>query len=755
VKLRAFAGWFAAYSVITLLLTYPLVLHLSTVVPHDLGDPLLNVCLLWWNAHVLPLTERWWNGFAFYPATGFLAYSDHRLGESLIATPLQWLGSSPVTAFNLTLLALSPLCAICAHWLAFTLTGRHDAAALCGLAYAFSPYRIGHIEHLELLAGFGMPAALASLHRYLAGRRPEWLIVFALAVVVTGLCTAYYLLFFSVLLVLWIAWFVRPRDSRSLASIGAACGAAALVLLPIAIGYLRIHRRFGFVRPANEVIELSGDLLSPVTTVSTSLLWGWLARPDKPELHLFPGLTIVAIAIIGAVVAWRSTRGVRDRLDRISRWTLILAGGLAAIADCGWAFAPWRVDLIGVRISSDAPFKPMSLALIAAVVAVALSSPVRRAYAQRSPLGFYLLATFVMFLCSLGPRPRLMDHQILYEPPYAWLMRVPIFGSIRAPARFAMLTILCLSVTGALAFSRFSVEGIRRRVLAAALMIGILADGWVRVLALPTLPAVWPSEHAAGFAAVIELPLGDLYDDVAAMYRAMSHRRPVVNGFAGFEPTHYYTLKTALQEHDSAALDAVSSTGPLLIVIDRQRDSDRQWESYVSSLPRAARLGDDERYVFFAMSPSVPPEVCRGTRLPIAAVADNRGSIDVAALTDANVYTRWTTAHSQRQGDLLTIDLGRTSRVCAVTLSVGEFRKNYPRLLLVDTSSDAIHWAAQSSIRTAALTMRAALTDPKAVAIDVALLPVDARFVRLGIGEAAGDAWVVGEISVTGVPSPE
>src|SRR5262249_10636191 len=159
-------------------------------------------------------------------------------------------------------------------------------------------------------------------------------------------------------------------------------------------------------------------------------------------------------------------------------------------------------------IESEAPFKPMSLALVAVVIAVALSSPVRRAYAQRSPLGFYLLATLVMFLCSLGPRPSLMNHQILYEPPYAWLMRVPIFGSIRAPARFAMLTILCLSVAGALAFSRFSVEGIRRRVLAAALMTGILADGWIRVLALPALPAAWPSERAAGYAAVIELPLG-------------------------------------------------------------------------------------------------------------------------------------------------------------------------------------------------------------------------------------------------------
>jgi len=87
-KPRSIVAWTAAYTALTLLLTYPLILHLSTTVPHDLGDPLLSVSILWWNAHVMPLTDRWWNGFAFYPATGFLAYSDHRLGESLIATPL-------------------------------------------------------------------------------------------------------------------------------------------------------------------------------------------------------------------------------------------------------------------------------------------------------------------------------------------------------------------------------------------------------------------------------------------------------------------------------------------------------------------------------------------------------------------------------------------------------------------------------------------------------------------------------------------
>ena len=101
-----------------------------------------------------------------------IAFSDHRLGVSLLATPLQWLGASPITAYNLTLLATFPLCALAAHWLAFTLTQRHDAAVIARPGRTASVrIRIAHLEHLELLAAFGMPAALAALHRYLDTRR--------------------------------------------------------------------------------------------------------------------------------------------------------------------------------------------------------------------------------------------------------------------------------------------------------------------------------------------------------------------------------------------------------------------------------------------------------------------------------------------------------------------------------------------------------------------------------------------------------
>jgi len=56
------------YAALTVMLTWPLVVRLPAVLPHDVGDPVLNVWILWWDAHVAPLTERWWNSPMFWPA---------------------------------------------------------------------------------------------------------------------------------------------------------------------------------------------------------------------------------------------------------------------------------------------------------------------------------------------------------------------------------------------------------------------------------------------------------------------------------------------------------------------------------------------------------------------------------------------------------------------------------------------------------------------------------------------------------------
>jgi hypothetical protein len=383
---------FWGYAALAVVVTFPLVLHLSSSIPRDLEDSLWYVAILWWNAHVMPLTAHWWDGFAFYPASGMMAFSDHLLGASLIASPLQWLGSAPITAYNVTFLASFPLSAIGAHALVWTLSRRHDAGIVCGLAFGFNPYRIAHLEHLELLMTFGMPVALLALHHYASTRRTRWLVTFTAALSIQALSSSYHALFFTVLIGMWILWFVRPHAWRDALRVVTAGSVAALLLLPIVLGYSRIHEGHALARDFGEVLNYSADLSSFVTASALSAAWGWTAALNGAERQLFPGLTITALVIAGAMRVRRTAAAAGDPLSIVSRVCWVLSAGFLAVAVAAHVAGPWRLDWGWVQISVTVAYKPLSLAFAFATAAVALSPTLRDAFRRRSTPAFYLIA---------------------------------------------------------------------------------------------------------------------------------------------------------------------------------------------------------------------------------------------------------------------------------------------------------------------------------------------------------------------------
>ncbi len=747
-RIRTIFAFIVGYTVLAVVLTHPLIRQVATRVPHDLGDPLMSTTVLWWNAHSAPLSAAWWNSTFFFPATGTLALSDHRLGESVIASPLQWAGLGPLAAYNLTLLALFPLSALAAHWLAFTLTRRHDAALVAGLAYGFSPYRFAHIEHLELLAAFGMPAALAALHHYLADRRARWLVVFGAALFVQALSCSYYFLFFLVLLAGWIVWFLRGREHGILAGIGVAGAAASAAMAPIGLRYAAIHAEYGLQRSINDIVELSADVTSIVTASPLSAVWGWTAPLNGSERQLFPGATVLAVVAV-ALVASARTRPVEVG-SRASKALLAAAGAFAAIAASALWLGPWRIGPVSV----GTPVKPFSLAFAALLGAFACSRRVRDARGRRSPFAFYVLAAGAAFMFGLGPKPAFLHHQFLYQPPYAWLMLVPPFrGGVRVPARFGMLMILALSAAAALAFDRVGARR-SRSMLLAGVVAGILADSWVSGLALLDPPPPLPARATTlGAAAFVDLPLGDVMVDSAAMFRAVPAGLPTANGNSGYAPPHYAALRVALESHDETALEALAAYGPLLVAVERARPGAAGRLEWLRGYRGASEIWTDADATWFVVGahPQLPAVDCHGPVVPIAAVRDARGPVPLAALLDGNRNTFWTTGAAQRAGDALVVDLGHVARPCSVRVSLGARSEAYPNALSVATSADGATWQTTMIGKTGGLAVAALLARPLGATIELPVPDAPARFIALRIEADQPKApWIVAELAVVG-----
>ena len=767
-RVAAFLPAAVLYAALTTALTWPLVLSPGRSVPNDLGDPLLNTYLLAWNARTVPLTDRWWSVPQFYPQRGVTAYSEHLLGLSPMTTPVIWLTGNPLLAYNTAFFLSFVLCGLSAHLLAYVLTRRHDIGVLAGLAFAFAPYRMSQVAHLQVLSAYWMPLSLAGLHLYFADRRARWLLLFGGSWLMQALSCGYYLFYLSTLIALWLLWFVigRERWSAVLRVIGVWM-AAGLVMAPVAQGYVKYQRAAGLRRWPDEIEAFSADIASVLKAPDSLWLWGWLDVVGRPESALFPGLTVVVLALVGSVVAWFATsrsaddrplRQARGRL-RASRWLLLGAVVFGVIAATPSMFGPWTFEPFGLRlVSVTTARKPVSVALLLTAAALVMHPAVVGAWRRRSLLAFYALATGTMWLFSLGPSPTLMNKPLIYKAPYAWLMLIPGAEGVRVPARFWVLGTLCLAIAAALGVAHITARWSRvRRWVPIAASALILIEAWPRPIRVILRPDARPVHTPA--VARLELPVNPAHDAIV-LFRAAEHRRPVINGYSGYFAPHYWALQYLLEQRDRAILPRLSSMGTIEVVIDHELDPDRKWRRFVESEPETSVAYDDQAYTVYrvgrahAASASMVPRIT-GEPLPIARVTASPYQELVGNLTDGDRITRWHTGAPQDPTNELTVDLGTTGQVTGVEQQIAGYVADFPRFLTVETSVDGTSWAPAWSGGTALLAFSAALEDPLTIPLRSTFDPRAARYVRLRQSGTEGIYyWSIAELRVFGERAP-
>ena len=753
--------FFFLYCLLTLALAHPVVRQLGSVFPHDPGDPALNTWILWWNAQTIPLSAAWWNAPAFYPIQGVLSFSETLLGLTVISTPMQWLGSSPLAAYNVIFLLTFPLCGIAAYLLALELTNRRDAAFIAGVLFIFAPYRMSHLPHLQVLAAFGMPVALFALHRYLRDPRSRWLMVFAAAWLWQGLTNGYYLLFFGVLVGMWMLWFVPPTKAPArFRAILTASVLAAVPLLPILWQYRRIHEPLGFVRDFGTIRHYGADALALLSTEPKLWLWGWLQVYRGAEGQIFPGLTIVVLIVAAVWAGWRHRPAAPPvpnpmalRVVRRVLWAVAIVTAFTALAVSNGE--PWEVRLFRTQVLSVAnPVKPLTWALAALMLLSITSAPVRRAWSQRSVLGFYATAAVVMWVLCLGPAPTWMGEPLMYRGPYALLMSLPGFSSLRVPARFWMLSVVCLSVIGAVLFDRIGARfPALRRGLAAVVVIAAVAEGWFVAFPVAPVPEVWRQDACAPPAgadgAVLELPMGGVIEDVGAMYRSISHRRPTINGYSGYFPPHYAALQIGLAMRDPEVLTRLREHGTRYVMIDRGYEFERALRQYVAGQEGVEMVCSNDTHSIFGL-PSRKVDQRVGSPLAVAAVSGNVNGQLAALMTDGDLATRWM-AGPQDPGMMVEIDLGSVRQVGAIETSLGLHSRDFPRGLKIEASTDGQGWREVWRGMTAGLAYTGALRQANAIPMIFALGPVEARFLRMWTtGKDDTFYWSIAEMRVMG-----
>jgi hypothetical protein len=657
----------AGFLLLSLWVTWPLLLHLDEALPGDLGDPLLNTWILGWDADRLRHgLVGLWNAPIFFPYRNTLAFSEHLLGIGVPVAPIVWLSGRPFVAYNVAFVASFALAAIGMWRLARRLTAREDAAILAGAIFAFAPARLGQIGHLQVLMSGWMPLALLGLHEYFETGSRLALAAFTAAFIVQGLSNGYYLYFLAVPAVILAlhALVTRARDRRRIAT-GLAVSALCILVTfaPIALVYFDVRQMYGQQRTEDEVSTFGADLgaylhgneaLRPPIRIWRAL--PHFDKPGGPEGEVFPGIAAIVLAVA--------------------------------------AFWPRR------HTSANAGERSGVVPLYAAIGTAAL-------------------------VLSMGADPAVWGVRVPIGAVYRWLFAyVPGFNGLRVPARFSTVVLLALAVLASVGFARV-VSGLRSRAriaaCAAALAI-ILLEGTGGAMPLAFLAPhgrpdraayAWVREGGAG--AVLELPAGELdttFRTYQYEYQTLFHHRPIVNGASGYNSALQVFLGSSASPlveagYFSDGLRALRQAGVGTVVVHTQAFADAATGTSVVDLfkQEMATGAGASQVVSEAMFPGIVVYRLAGWREAAAAPAGDLRSATGRAMPpssfvatsshagdrlerafDGNIETRWVSGEKQSGTEWIDLAFDRPRDVARVRLLTADRSLgDYPRELIIES----------------------------------------------------------------------
>jgi len=640
------ASVLAGMTGLALVMTWPLVRVAATAVPNDPGDPLLNAWILAWDAERMAHGLRGlWDLPAFFPYPHTLTFTEHLLGIAALVAPIYWFTRNAVLAYNAAFLLSFVVAGAAMYGLARSLTGRRDAAWVAGIVYAFCPYRMGMLSHLQVLWWGWLAATLWALHAYFNTRSTRALAAFIAAFLLQALSNGYFLYFSLVPIAIvggveW--WRTRPPAARFFRDVAIASVAVAIVIAPIAVTYWRTHRDQHLVRSYEEIDAYHADVGSYLHAPDTVVLWSWLPGPARLEGDLFPGLT----ALILAAMAWRR----RPHAPSTVAYTVVLTAGF--VLSLGPEPTVW-----GIRVARHAPYEWM--------MRVMPGFNGLRVPARFSVLVFLSLAT----LAGIGAATALERLNGRRRVVVAALLSLAVLVEAHAaPIPIAVVPPMSADDRGAYQWLRAEPAG------------GTVEFPLQRPLSHS--PLVYRARDPRGY-------LNTLYQ-----FRTLFHHHAIVNGHSGYEPLLNVLLRREIDEHQlSEALLMLRSVGVRYAIV-HPPESSTQPLARVAASDLIANGGHVAEVIpfggttAFRLRPFVN-EVDDSSRVrpvPRATYQLNASEAveHVRLMSDGDDATRWSSVGPQAGREWIQVDFDRPRTIARVEMSLAADFSDYPRWLVVE-----------------------------------------------------------------------
>ena len=195
------AGPLLLFAALSVLWTFPLVMHMGTHVPGAPGDNYLFLWNFWWARLVLTSSDLsfFHSPYLFAPFGVDLVNHPHTaLQGFLAATVLARV--ELVAALNLVILLSVFANFACAYWLTYDIARHRRAATLGAVIFGASPYVSAHLlGHFDLLSAWVLPLFGLCLRRALATEGTRWMIACGVVLALAAYSAYYYVVYLGLM----------------------------------------------------------------------------------------------------------------------------------------------------------------------------------------------------------------------------------------------------------------------------------------------------------------------------------------------------------------------------------------------------------------------------------------------------------------------------------------------------------------------------------------------------------------------------
>lgn len=609
-----------AFCLFTALLTWPYVTRLRDAVV-DPGDPYLVTWIMWWDYHQTfrdPLNL--FHSNTFFPLRYTLAFSEHCWGLALPFFPLFALGMRPLTVHAVAMFLGFALSGYGAFRLGRTLTGSTGVGWVAGIAFGFVPFRFHLMSQLVYLFTPWLPLVFEALVLYArrrTWRRAVWL---GTAFLMTGLTSVSFFAFALVPLgaagVVLVTRYRLWREREFWVRAGVSLGLAALLLVPFMLPYYLVSKLYGFKRSVEEVKANSASPVHWLSVENRNKLWFGMGETmkDGARFKLFPGLLtlLFSLAALLLVEPLRRSAGAKESdAETLNDGRRAWLGRLDALALFALAVSIPAIGFDGTDYFGGV-FRYVTSERALAVLAAALAARLCLAYpwflraahanlveTLRSPRrcdAFWLglVLSGIGFFYSLGWN--FFFYRICYD-------LLPVFRSMRVPARGAMFAYLGLALLAGLGVRRLAEVITERKPRVPARAVYAVACALL-LLELNGAPLsfmrgdVFPDavtlrlKETPMRGGVVILPAGPDFNH-RYMLRAADHGRPLVVGTSGFNSPQEDQIEnwTKVGNIPAGFLNLLEEIPASYVVIKNELIGPERRTNYSTFLTRAVSSG--------------------------------------------------------------------------------------------------------------------------------------------------------------------